>query len=81
MVVGWWAVGRCLVGWRSALSGSALTALACLTRVSRFLGTSVRYDIETEAEAEHRTSQNWKPKPNRKTELPTIRFGSLFGFR
>ena len=24
----------------------------------RFLGTSVRYGIETEAEAEHRTSQN-----------------------
>ena len=41
----------------------------------RFLGTSVRYGIETEAE--HRTSQNWKPKPNRKTELPTIRFGSV----
>ena len=50
---------------------------------NRFLGISVRYDIETEAEAEHRTSQNWKPKPNRKTELPTFRFGfgSVFGFR
>ena len=47
----------------------------------RFLGTSVQYGIETEAEAEHQTSQKWKPKPNRKTELPTIRFGSVFGFR
>ena len=47
----------------------------------RFLGTSVRYGIETEPETEHRTSQNWKPKPNRKTELLTIRFGSVFGFR
>ena len=40
-----------------------------------FLGTSVRYGIETQSKAEQRTSQNWKPKPNRKTELPTIRFG------
>ena len=54
-------------------------------QVSRYFGFSVRYGIETKAEAEHRTSQNWKPKPNRKTELPTFRFGfgsvrcSVFG--
>ena len=50
-------------------------------QVSRYFGFSVRYGIETETEPKNRTSQNWKPKPNRKTELPTIRFGSVFGFR
>ena len=50
---------------------------------NRFLGISVRYGIETETEPNYRTSQNWKPKPNRKNELPTIRFGfgSVFGFQ
>ena len=52
-------------------------------QVSRYFGFSVRYGIETETEPNYRTSQNWKPKLNRKTELPTIRFGfgSVFGFR
>ena len=53
-------------------------------QVSRYFGFSVRYDIETETEPKNRTSQNWKPKPNRKTELPTFRlgFGSVrFGVR
>ena len=71
----WWAGAHRLAlsgQWLSAHSGTSLSA-------QRFLGISVRYDVETEAETEHRTSRNWKPKPNRKTELPTFRFG--FGVR
>jgi hypothetical protein len=49
-------------------------------------GGSVGLGLKTEAETEHRTTQNWKPKPNRKTEKLTFRFGSarfgsVCGFR
>ena len=87
-------MGRCLVtgGLAPGLalseseSADSVTAVAQGLRRSASLafGTSVRYGLETEAEADNRNSRNWKPKPNRKTELPTIRFGFgsvRFGFR
>jgi len=78
---GWSVVGQCLVGWCLVGWGAQRSLARWLSAAARFLGTSVCYRVETEAEAEHRTAQNWKPKPNRKTEPPTIRFGSMFGFR
>jgi len=50
--VGGAVVGRCLVGWRSADSGGSGTQALS----ESVLGTSVRYGLETEAEADNRNS-------------------------
>ena len=69
---GWSVVGRCLVGW-----GAQRSLARWLSAAARFLGTSVCYGVETEAEAEHRASQNWKPKPKNR-DFGSVRC-SVFG--
>jgi len=43
--------------------------------VVRLLGSTVSFHVQTEHRADNHSSQNLKPKPNRKTEKTTVRFG------
>jgi hypothetical protein len=42
-----------------------------------FFGISVWYTVKTDYDTENRTSEIQKPKPNRTTEKPKFRFGSV----